>query len=149
MWKAVITMFIATIFISIGDGLLSKGLRELDKMEWKGSFLQNTIGRISTAVKNPIIFLGVVCHATFFFMLLVAFSLADVSIVFPVSAFSYVFVALIAKFYLQEDVNYLRWVGSLIITGGVFIVLMGEGKKPEEKNIPSSPQCIEKKADAN
>lgn len=138
MWKAVITMFIATIFISIGDGLLSKGLRELDKIVLSGTVWQNFIDRISLGIRNPIILLGVVCHATFFFMLLLAFSWADVSIVFPVSAFSYVFVVFIAKFYLQEDVNYLRWIGSLIITIGVFIVLMGEGKKTEAEKMPET-----------
>ena len=129
MLKAVIVMFIGTIIVSIGNGLLSKGLRALQESDWTGPFWSTGLQYIGTAARDPIIVLGVICHATFFAMLLVAFSLGDLSLVLPVTSLTYVFAAIIGKVYLNEDVNTLRWIGSIIIVVGVFVVLIGEGGK--------------------
>ena len=126
MWKAVIVMFLGTIIVSIGDGLLSKGLRELQQMEWPGSCWSVCIQYVSAAIHKPTIVLGVACHASFFGMLLVAFSWADLSLVLPITAFTYVFAQFVAKFYLGEPVNAFRWVGAVIIVVGVLTVLAGE-----------------------
>ena len=42
--------------------------------------------------------------------------------------------SLSAKFYLQEDVNILRWIGTFIIICGVFVLLIGEAKDETKKN---------------
>lgn len=126
MWKAVIVMFFGTVVASIGDGLLSKGLRELQQMEWSGSFWPVCIQYVSAAIHKPSILLGIACQAIFFGVLLVAFSWADLSLVLPITAFTYVFAPLIAQFYLREQVNTLRWVGAIVIVLGVAAVLLGE-----------------------
>ncbi len=129
MFKAIIVMFIGTIIVSIGNGLLSKGLRALQELDWSGPFWSTGLHYIGTAARDPIIVVGVVCHATFFALLLVAFSLGDLSLVLPITSFAYLFAAIIGKIYLNEDVNALRWIGSIIIVAGVFVVLVGEGRK--------------------
>lgn len=134
MLKAVIVMLIGTIIVSIGNGLLSKGLRALQKLDWTGPFWSTGLQYIGTAARDPIIVLGVICHATFFALLLVAFSLGDLSLVLPVTSLTYVFAAIIGKVYLNEDVNTLRWIGSIIIVAGVFVVLIGEGGKGVKQN---------------
>ena len=126
MWKAIIVMFLGTIIASIGDGLLSKGLRDLQQMEWSGGFWSVSIRYIAAAVHKPSILLGVVCHALFFATILVAFSWGDLSLVLPITAFTYVFAPLIAQFYLRENVNIMRWMGACIIVIGVITVLLGE-----------------------
>jgi drug/metabolite transporter (DMT)-like permease len=126
MWKAVGVMFVATIIVSMGNGLLSKGMRELDDLQWSGPFWSVLLECITSAIHNPKIILGVACHATFFGLMLLAFSWGDLSLVLPVSAFTFVFGAVIAQFYLNEHVNALRWIGALIIMIGVMTVLAGE-----------------------
>jgi drug/metabolite transporter (DMT)-like permease len=133
MWKGVIAMFIGTIIASVGDALLSKGLRGLQRLDWSAPFWTSCIHYIRTAINDPNIVLGVACHATFFGMLLLSFSWGDLSLVLPISAFTYVFAAIIAKVYLKEDVDVFRWVGTIIIVIGIFIVLLGHGKAELQK----------------
>jgi len=129
MFKAVIVMFIGTVIVSIGNGLLSKGLRALQELDWSGPFWSTGLHYIGTATRDPIIVVGVICHATFFALLLVAFSLGDLSLVLPITSLTYLFAVIIGKIYLHEDVNVLRWIGAIIIVAGVFVVLVGEGAK--------------------
>ena len=133
MFKAALIMFIGTIIVAFGDGFLSKGLREIAKIELTGTFFSNCLEYIGFAIKNPIILLGVLCHATFFFLLLISFSLGDLSYVLPINALTYIFAAIIAKVYLHEDVNLLRWIGTIIIVIGVFVVLLGQGKDEDRE----------------
>lgn len=134
MWKAVGTMFLATIIISIGNGFLSRSMKELSQINLPGTFFANIACYLSAVLHNPLFIIGGLCHAAFFGLMLAAFSWGDLSIVFPVGAFSYVFTALMAKFYLQEDVNILRWIGTFIIICGVFVLLIGEAKDETRKN---------------
>lgn len=126
MWKAVGVMFVATIIVSMGNGLLSKGMRELSDLQWTGTFWSGLSSVVVAAIHKPTVLVGVACHATFFGLMLLAFSWGDLSLVLPISAFTFVFGVIIARFYLNEDVGALRWIGSLIIMIGVITVLAGE-----------------------
>lgn len=126
MWNAIIVIFLGTIFASIGDGLLSKGLRDLQQLEWSGSFWSVSVHYIMAAVHKPSILFGVLCHALFFASILLALSWGDLSLVLPITALTYVFAPLIAQFCLREHVNIMRWMGAAIIVIGVFTVLLGE-----------------------
>ncbi|HON45365.1 MAG TPA: DMT family transporter [Planctomycetota bacterium] len=134
MWKAIFTMLLATVIISIGNGFLSKSMKELSQIELPGSFWSNVFCYLGAVVRNPLFIVGGLCHAAFFGLMLVALSWGDLSVVFPIGAFSYIFTALMAKFYLHEDVNFLRWVGTFVIIAGVFILLIGEARDEIARN---------------
>jgi undecaprenyl phosphate-alpha-L-ara4N flippase subunit ArnE len=51
-----------------------------------------------------------------------ALRLLDVSIAFPASSLCFVFVGLLSKFWLQEQVGLERWVGLGFILGGVVLI---------------------------
>ena len=51
---------------------------------------------------------------------------ADLSFALPLTAASYPLAALLARFYLREDVGTARWLGTLVITVGVAIVAFGD-----------------------
>lgn len=139
MWKAVVAMFIGTMIASIGDGLLSKGVRGLSQLDMEGPLWTNIFGYGMAAIKNPHLVLGLLCHITFFASLILAFSWGDLSLVLPITAFTYVFAAFIAKIFLHEDVNHLRWIGSIIIVIGVSIVLLGgTGGSSHSKEVQTS-----------
>ncbi|HPY75539.1 MAG: DMT family transporter [Planctomycetes bacterium] len=134
MWKAIFTMLLATVIISIGNGFLSKSMKELSQIELLGSFWSNVFCYLGAVVRNPLFIVGGLCHAAFFGLMLAALSWGDLSVVFPIGAFSYIFTALMAKFYLHEDVNFLRWVGTFVIIAGVFILLIGEARDEIARN---------------
>jgi len=57
---------------------------------------------------------------------MLALKRADLSFALPLTAASYPLAALLARFYLREDVGSARWVGTLVITAGVAIVALGD-----------------------
>ena len=69
--------------------------------------------------------LGLALMATAFFSLLWVLSIANVSLVVPVTAISYVAGTLGGKVFLRERVTRKRWVGVVLVTVGVTLVLIG------------------------
>lgn len=87
---------------------------------------------VLSVIKNPYVLAGVVCLAVFFFLYLAALSWADLSFVMPLTAMSYIFAALLARFLLKEDVSWFRWAGTAVITLGIiFIALDGRQRSAE------------------
>jgi drug/metabolite transporter (DMT)-like permease len=68
--------------------------------------------------------LGIALMAVAFFALLALLSWADVSVVVPATALSYVVGAFGAKFLLREQVTRTRWVGVLMVCVGVVLLSM-------------------------
>jgi drug/metabolite transporter (DMT)-like permease len=81
---------------------------------------------VLAAAANPLVWGGVLLSAAFFGMYLLTLSWADISYVMPFTAISYLFVALMASFWLGEKVTLERWIGTLLIVIGVIIVGFGE-----------------------
>ncbi len=60
-----------------------------------------------------------------FFAMLALLSWENVSLVIPASAANYIVGAIGAKFLLHEQVSRQRWLGVLLVTGGVVLVFLG------------------------
>ena len=121
--KTYIVVLIASLSAAVGEALLSFGMRRYGSMDlaepthWLALFL--------AVVRNPYVFLGVVFLAIFFFLYLAALSWADLSFVLPLTAVSYLFAALLSKFFLREEVSWQRWIGTIIIMIGIALVAAG------------------------
>ncbi len=122
---------------TLGDVFLSRGMKQ--------------IGRISPtrwhdllfAVTNPWVMVGILLLLVFFSSYLSSLSWADLSYIMPATSFGNVFTALLAKFYLHENIPVARWLGILLITFGVGFVARGpsltvrpapEAALPEKSN---------------
>ena len=68
---------------------------------------------------------GILCLLGFFASYLTALSWADLTFVLPATAFGYVVVALLSKFWLHETVSLYRWAGIMLIVCGVGFVANG------------------------
>ncbi len=75
---------------------------------------------------------------------------ADLSFALPLTAASYPLAALLARFYLHEDIGLARGLGTLVITLGVAIVVLGESREqapqggshkvqPASSSVPPGP----------
>jgi len=114
-------------FGAIGDTLLARGMKTF------GSVAPSQITHIFAAVLNPYVFLGIFFLLAFMSTYLSALSWADLTYVLPATAFSYVFIALIARFFLHEHISPIRWLGVLLITAGVgFVAGSPESSTPKE-----------------
>ncbi len=104
---------------SVGDTLLSHGMSQV------GTVSFSNLGLLFTAMKNPWVIAGILLLLGFFASYLTALSWADLTFVLPSTAFGYIVVALIAHFWQHEHISVSRWLGILLIVGGVGFVANG------------------------
>jgi drug/metabolite transporter (DMT)-like permease len=107
------------IFASCGDVCLSRGMRDF------GAVTASNWRLLFTAIANPWIIGGICLLILFFCSYLSALSWADLSFVSPATALSYILMALLAKFFLRENVTSSRWLGIGLIVIGVGFVAAG------------------------
>jgi uncharacterized membrane protein len=120
MLKTVTLVLIAAVIGGAGHVLLAKGMKTVGDLTEASS--ERVGGMVARALSNGWVLLGVVLQATFFAMYLTLLSRADVSQVLPMTAIDYIVVALLAYAVLGEAVTLARWMGIVLIVGGVFMV---------------------------
>jgi len=108
-----------TLCAAIGDSLLSRGMKDV------GSISLRHFPELILAITNPWVALGILFLLGFFASYMTALSWADLTYVLPATSLGYVLLALIARFLLHEQVTALRWIGILLISGGVGFVTQG------------------------
>src|SRR5262245_32907268 len=79
---------------------------------------------LARAFRMVWMWIGIGLMALAFFSLLALLSWADVSIVVPATALSYVAAAFGAKYLLHEKVAPLRWAGVLLVCAGVALLAL-------------------------
>ena len=104
---------------SVGDTLLSHGMAQVGPVSFQHLDL------LLSALKNPWVIAGITLLIGFFASYLTALSWADLTFVLPSTAFGYVVVALLAKFWQHETISPYRWLGILLIVCGVGFVANG------------------------
>jgi drug/metabolite transporter (DMT)-like permease len=106
------------LFGAFGDVCLSRGMRGVE-------ISASQLTQVFPALLNPWVIAGMVFLIAFFASYLTALSWADLTYVLPATAMGYVAIALLAKFFLHENVSFSRWLGILLITAGVGFVAGG------------------------
>jgi drug/metabolite transporter (DMT)-like permease len=86
------------------------------------------------AFANPWTIVGVCILSIWMLSDLALLSRADLSFVLPVTASAYVLVAIVGHFALHDRISWERWIGVLLITGGV--VLAEETPTRTTKPVP-------------
>jgi len=114
-------MFFAVLSVSVGEALLAKGMKLTNQVT--GGWQDQIRGMMTPQVIG-----GTALMATYFGLYMVALRWADLSFVLPLTALTYLLGAILAKYYLGENVTSVRWVGAIIITLGVIVVGFGEGQ---------------------
>jgi drug/metabolite transporter (DMT)-like permease len=104
---------------SVGDTLLSHGMSQI------GPVSVHHLGTLLAALRNPWVIGGILLLLGFFASYLTALSWADLTFVLPSTAFGYVVVALLSRFWLHEHISAYRWAGILLIVCGVGFVANG------------------------
>lgn len=82
---------------------------------------------------SPILWLGIVMYALNFFIWIVILYKVDLSIAMPAGSISYIFIPIIAIFFLHEHVGLARWIGIMLIVSGIhFVSRSGRPEAPRE-----------------
>jgi drug/metabolite transporter (DMT)-like permease len=122
----------------VGDSLLSRGMKE------GGGISPHHLPAVVLSILNPWVALGIVLLLGFFASYMMALSWADLTYVLPATSIGYVVLALIARFLLHEHISLTRWLGILLISGGVGVVASG----PASSHHSGSAPLEERSADA-
>jgi len=119
---------IPLIFLSISIAVAGQILLKLG-MNRIGIVSLNGLGRLwqlfSAILKSPLVLFGLFLYVVSAVVWLIVLSSVDLSFAYPFIGSSYVFVLILSKFILKEDVNPIRWIGALVITAGVIILSRG------------------------
>jgi undecaprenyl phosphate-alpha-L-ara4N flippase subunit ArnE len=65
---------------------------------------------------------GVDAMAVSFFAFLKLLSISELSFAVPVSAVTYAMETVLAKYFLKEQVSWLRWAGAALVVCGVALI---------------------------
>ncbi len=120
MIKTLVLVMIASTLAGSGHVMLSKGMKTIGDMTEAPS--SRVLGMAAHVASNPWVLLGVLFQASFFVMYLVLLSRADVTKVLPLTAMDYIVVSFLAPLVVAETITPTRWIGILLIVGGVTLV---------------------------
>ena len=119
-----ITIILISIAIAVGGQIVLKiGMNRIGGIEFNG--IGSMLSILVEAAKNPLVLLGLFMYVISAALWLIVLSAVDLSFAYPFIGLTYVFVLILSRFVLQEDVNPIRWVGAAIITIGVIVLSRG------------------------
>ena len=113
--KTQILVLLVVMTNVFGNVFLSRGMHQVGRIvsAWPLAYLR--------AFANPWTVLGICILIVWVLSDLALLSRADLSFVLPVTASAYVLVALLGHFLLHDHISWARWMGILLITGGVIL----------------------------
>ena len=116
--------------VSTGELLLKIGMNHIGEVAVAS---QGDLLRLPFIIlRNKYLMIGVPLMAVYFYSYLTLLSIADLSYILPLTSISFVIGALLAHFVLGEQVNALRWAGTIVICVGVYLVASGEARTQQE-----------------
>jgi len=132
--KYICILLIALVFEAVGVVFLSKGLKEIGEVSRIS--VSEVASLIARGAKNPSLLLGILFEAIFFGALLYLLSQQDVSLIWPLTSLGFVITALAARFFLNEQVGWVRWCGVILIVAGAGLVTWSEKLKERKPGKP-------------
>jgi drug/metabolite transporter (DMT)-like permease len=119
--RVLLIMLVAVVALALGETALAKGMKQTGRAEARMPALAGAV------LRNSWVWAGLALLVIHLGLYLLALARADLSFALPLTAASYPLSALLARFYLHEDVGSLRWAGTVVITAGVAIVAFSDG----------------------
>jgi drug/metabolite transporter (DMT)-like permease len=113
---------------AFGDTFMSIGMKRI------GPVPLSHPGELLIALRTPWVMAGVLLLLIFFASYLTALTWADLTFVLPASSLAYVALALLSRFWLQEQISTARWLGIALITAGVGFVTQGPAYTPRHSS---------------
>jgi len=120
-------------FGAVGDIALSRGMKEVGELSlanWTQAF---------SAIFTPWVAAGVLLLLACFASYLTALSFADLTYVLPATSVGYILMALLARFFLHEQISPYRWAGIALIALGVGFVTRGPAKTHDARGSTHAP----------
>jgi len=113
--KTQILVLLVVVTNVLGNVSLSRGMHQV------GRIVSASPLDYVRAFANPWTAAGIAILIVWMLSDLALLSRADLSFVLPVTASAYILVALVGHFFLHDHISRVRWVGILLISGGVIL----------------------------
>ncbi len=101
---------------SIGQLTLKHGMNSF------GPIRMQNLSSLVNAFTNPYVLAGFILYGLSALVWMIVLSRVEVSWAYPMVSISYVVVVVASRFLFQEDVDFNRILGTLVICVGVFLV---------------------------
>lgn len=101
---------------AVGQFLMKSGMNRV------GAIDSVSLGMFTRMFSNPMVILGFATYGVSSICYLAALSRLDLSVAYPMVGLGYILVMLISWLFLHEPVSPVRWLGALLIVGGVWLV---------------------------
>jgi transporter family protein len=115
-------LMLAIIILSgaLGDVYIAKGMKQIGEIHTLSLRALALLGR--RMISNVAFLLGLLYMIAGFLAFLVVLSWADLSFISPATSLSFVLATLGAKWILKENINRLRWLGTVLVGLGVALL---------------------------
>ena len=110
-----------TLIMAFSQALLKLGTNGIAIFQFKG--VKDVFPFVFQVIKNPYILVSIFLMSSSFFLWMYILSRFKLGLVFPLTALTYVFVALISFFIFGERLSYFNYFGIILIASGVFFLL--------------------------
>lgn len=117
--KTLAMVFVMVACANAGDVLLKHGMNQIGVVQFTAAGLQHAFW---ATISSVTIWLAILFLIGFQVTFMTVVSWADYSYVMPAGAFGYAVVTFLARFVLGEQVTAVRWLGVVLICGGVLLV---------------------------
>ena len=137
MVKLLLILLIGLVFEATGVVLLKKGITAVGEV--KQISAAEILRVVKAGITSPTVLLGVFFEALFFGCLLVLMSESDISLLWPLTALSFVMTTFAALIFLGEKVSSVRWAGVAFIMVGAALISYSEHAR-QKPSPPAAPQ---------
>jgi multidrug transporter EmrE-like cation transporter len=117
--EVIVLVLISVLLGVLGQLSLKQGMKNIGNFEVK-DFLSNKIFEL---VAEKFVVIGIVLYAIATLLWLVVLSKAELSFAYPMLAVGYILIAIFSKIFFGENVTFVRFLGILLISIGVFLLL--------------------------
>ncbi len=128
--KTYALLFLLVLFGSVGNTILSKGMKDLGDLNLAHPGGLGPAGL--RVISSGTVWLGIACMLVFMVCHMIVLSWADYSFVMPFSAIAYALVPLLGYLFLGEQVSLPRWIGIGLIFIGVLLI----NRTPPRTTVP-------------
>lgn len=117
---SVILLIISVVFAVAGQLTLKAAMNRIGRIG--GAEVSQAGDTLARAVKEPVLWLGLILFGISALFWLVVLSRVPLSIAYPFVGISYILIVLLARVVLNEHVPLMRWLGVVVVAAGIAII---------------------------
>jgi len=116
--ETLVLILVCVMMASFGQVYMKLGLTNVGGIGLSDLLSQ----RLFSVLFEEHVFIGIGLYAFSAILWLVVLSGSELSFAYPLVALGYLVTAFLSRYYFGENINIVRWLGILLILGGVFLI---------------------------